>query len=147
MSGAPAPRRIARIAARINSWPESRTSLDTAKRVLLWSKLARTGSIPAGELPKALKIISDSAAVQSMLVSDLLDAARIASGKMSLVWQEMQLAVATEKAADIVRPSAQAKGVRLELSVDPAAGLVRADPARMQQVVWDLLTRLNLESL
>jgi signal transduction histidine kinase len=39
-----------------------------------------------------------------------------------------------------VRPSADAKDLRLEQSLDPLAGTVSGDPDRLQQVVWNLLT-------
>ena len=35
---------------------------------------------------------------------------------------------------------AQAKGVRLDQAIDPAAEPVNADPGRLQQVIWNLLT-------
>jgi signal transduction histidine kinase len=43
-------------------------------------------------------------------------------------------------AIEVVRPSADAKDLRLEQSLDPLAGTVSGDPDRLQQVVWNLLT-------
>jgi CheY-like chemotaxis protein len=45
-----------------------------------------------------------------------------------------------DAALESVRPSADAKGVRLVRVLDPRAGPVPADPGRLQQVVWNLLT-------
>lgn len=116
---------------------ELRTPLSA---ILLWSRLAASGRVPSEELPKTLELIRQSAAAQSALVEDLLDAARIMSGKLLVVPREVQLAPAVSSALDVVRPSAEAKAVRLEAVIDPEAGLVRADLGRMQQVVWNLLT-------
>jgi len=38
-----------------------------------------------------------------------------------------------------VRPAADAKRIALDLNLDPAAGMVTADAARLQQVFWNLL--------
>jgi CheY-like chemotaxis protein/anti-sigma regulatory factor (Ser/Thr protein kinase) len=45
-----------------------------------------------------------------------------------------------EAAVDSVRPAAEAKGIRLQVVLDPRAGPVSGDPDRLQQVVWNLLT-------
>ena len=44
-----------------------------------------------------------------------------------------------EAALAAVLPVAEAKGVRVERALDPAAGPVLADPDRLQQVVANLL--------
>src|SRR5688572_31714350 len=43
-------------------------------------------------------------------------------------------------ALETVKLAAQAKGVRLEKMLDPAAGPVSGDPHRLQQVIWNLLS-------
>jgi CheY-like chemotaxis protein/anti-sigma regulatory factor (Ser/Thr protein kinase) len=43
-------------------------------------------------------------------------------------------------AIDSVRPAVDAKGIRLETMLDPAAGPISGDADRLQQVVWNLLT-------
>jgi CheY-like chemotaxis protein len=45
-----------------------------------------------------------------------------------------------EAAIQTVRPSAEAKGIRLSTLLDPGAGPVNGDPGRLQQVVWNLLS-------
>ncbi len=45
-----------------------------------------------------------------------------------------------EAAIDTVRPAAAARGIRLNLALDPKAGLVNGDPGRLQQVMWNLLS-------
>ena len=39
-----------------------------------------------------------------------------------------------------VAPTAQRKGVRLSSSIDPAVAAIHADPDRLRQVLWNLLT-------
>ena len=39
-----------------------------------------------------------------------------------------------------MRPAADAKSIRLETLLDPAAGPIIGDPGRLQQVIWNLLS-------
>jgi CheY-like chemotaxis protein len=64
----------------------------------------------------------------------------IVSGKVRLEMQPVNLATVVEAAADVVRPTAEAKGVSLQTTVAPHVPLLRGDPNRLQQVVWNLLT-------
>lgn len=107
--------------------------------ILLWSRLAMSGQVPAEELPKTMELIHRSADAQAALIEDLLDASRMMSGQLLIVPQDVQLGPAAEAAVEVVRPSAEAKGVHFETSIDLAAGLVRADLSRMRQVIWNIL--------
>jgi signal transduction histidine kinase len=108
--------------------------------ILLWSKLAVTGAVPPGEFPQTLERIYRSALAQNILIDDLLDASRIASGQLTIAAHPIQLAPAIAGAVEIVRPSADEKGVRLAVALNENAGLVEADLARMRQVAWNILT-------
>ena len=43
-------------------------------------------------------------------------------------------------AVDIVRPAANAKGIKIEIVGEATVGPVSGDPARLQQVIWNLLS-------
>ena len=77
---------------------------------------------------------------QTQLIEDLLDMSRIISGKVRLDVQWTDLAAVVDAAVDSVRPSADAKGIRLRKIIDPHAGPVSGDPTRLQQIVWNLLS-------
>jgi PAS domain S-box-containing protein len=115
---------------------ELRTPLNA---VLGWARLLRTGRLDAEATVRAMESIERSAMTQAQIVDDLLDVARIVRGRLKLDVQEVDLAAAVEGAADTVRPAANAKGITVELHLQPGAGLVRGDPARLQQVTWNLL--------
>jgi CheY-like chemotaxis protein/two-component sensor histidine kinase len=74
------------------------------------------------------------------LINDLLDVSRIITGKLSLQIEPVSLVDVITTALDTVRPAADAKQVRLETVLDPAADTMTADRERVQQVVWNLLT-------
>ncbi len=116
---------------------ELRTPLSA---ILGWSQILRTRVPKEEELRKGLETIERNARVQTQLIEDLLDMSRITSGKVRLDVQPVMPAALLEAALETVRPSAEAKGVRLEAMLDPSAGPVSADPSRLQQVVWNLLT-------
>jgi CheY-like chemotaxis protein len=65
---------------------------------------------------------------------------RITSGKIRLDVQPVAPSSFVEAAIATVLPAAEAKGIRLERMLDPAAGPVTGDPGRLQQVVWNLLS-------
>jgi PAS domain S-box-containing protein len=89
---------------------------------------------------RGLEIIERSARTQSRLIDDLLDTARAVSGKLKLETRPMNLAKVVEKAAEIVRPTAEAKGVSLDTRIDRNIRQITGDPDRLQQVVWNLLS-------
>ncbi len=63
---------------------------------------------------------------------------RIISGKTRLDVQVTDLASVVEGAVDALRPAAEAKSVRLVKVIDPVQP-ISGDPARLQQVLWNLL--------
>jgi signal transduction histidine kinase/ActR/RegA family two-component response regulator len=93
-----------------------------------------------GEEHEGLTIIERNAKAQAQLIEDLLDMSRIISGKVRLDVAAVDLAEVVRAAIDTVRPSADAKNIRIESVLDPNAGPVLGDSGRLQQVVWNLLS-------
>lgn len=116
---------------------EVRTPLSA---ILGWAQILRMKSASPEELRKGLETIERNARMQTQLIEDLLDMSRITSGKVRLDVQPVQPVSVIEAALETVRPAAEAKGIRLECMLDPAAGPISADPGRLQQVMWNLLT-------
>jgi signal transduction histidine kinase/ActR/RegA family two-component response regulator len=104
-----------------------------------WARLLRAGQVGADTSQRALDAIVRNANAQVQLIDDLLDVSRVIAGKMRLDVQSVDLKAVIENALDAVRPAAEGKGIRLQSVLDPRAGPVTADPARLQQVVWNLL--------
>jgi PAS domain S-box-containing protein len=116
---------------------ELRTPLNA---ISIWATILRRKPRAEEQLDLGLETIERNAKAQTKLVSDLLDVARIVTGKLgiSLVTTEMfPLIVAT---VDVVKPAADAKGVDLVVNIDPAIGTTMVDPQRLQQIMWNLLT-------
>jgi PAS domain S-box-containing protein len=116
---------------------ELRTPLNA---VMGWAQMLASGHLASGEMKEAGQIIERNARTQKQLIDDLLDMSRIVSGKLRLDVQRVEPLGVVETAVDMIRPSADAKGVRLEKVLDPLAGPISGDPARLQQMLWNLLT-------
>jgi signal transduction histidine kinase/ActR/RegA family two-component response regulator len=116
---------------------ELRTPLNA---ILGWSQILRTSKVDEARMNRALETIERNARSQAQLIDDLLDISRIITGKIRLNVQTVQLLPVIEAAIDTVRPAADAKNIRLQAVLDPAAGPVLGDSERLQQIVWNLLS-------
>jgi PAS domain S-box-containing protein len=108
--------------------------------ILGYARLLRTETADAAQIKQLVGIIERNGRMQLQLIEDLLDTARIITGKLELEVQPVDLVAVITAALDVVRPSAQAKGVRLISNLNPLAGQITGDPDRLQQVVWNLLS-------
>jgi len=88
---------------------------------------------------RTLEKMVQSARVQAQIIDDLLDVSRIVSGKLRLDPQRADLIAVIYAALDTVRPAVDAKRLRLEIALDPAAKTIVGDQNRLQQVIWNLL--------
>jgi PAS domain S-box-containing protein len=115
---------------------ELRTPLNA---ILGWSRLLRPGQLEAETVERGLAAVERNAEVQEQLIADLLDVARIVSGKLQLRLAPTDLAGVVEAAAAAVRHAAAAKGQTLTVSLDRPVPSTLADADRLQQIVWNLL--------
>jgi PAS domain S-box-containing protein len=104
-----------------------------------WARMLQMGQIDEATMPRAFEAIVRNSHVQLQLIDDLLNMSRIVSGKMRLDIRPVDLPRVLEAALDAVRPTAEAKGLRLQPLIDPNAGPLNGDPDRLQQIVWNLL--------
>ena len=105
----------------------------------LWAGILRGGLGDPQALARAADTIDRNAILQARLVDDLLDVSRIVSGTLQLVFGRVALRRIVEAAVEPARAAALNRGVALIQDLDRAAGTVRGDATRLQQVVWNLL--------
>ncbi|RYZ04074.1 MAG: response regulator [Myxococcales bacterium] len=115
---------------------ELRTPLNA---IVGWSRLLRTGSVPAESQARALETIERNARIQARLVEDMLDLSRIEQGKLVISVGPLEMVRVVEAAIDALRPAAEAKQIKLQPVLDSHATIV-GDADRLQQVVWNLLS-------
>jgi len=108
--------------------------------IMGWAHMLRLGKLTDVNAERAVETIYRNAKSQAQLVADLLDVSRIISGKLRLDVRTVDLIYIITAAIDSIRPAAEAKGIRVQAMLDPAAGPISGDADRLQQIVWNLLT-------
>ncbi len=114
---------------------ELRTPLSA---ILGWSAMLNLGDIDDETRTNALKVIERNARSQASIVDDILDVSRIITGKLNIEQRTVDLAPLIHTAVDTLHPAATAKEIKITVALDSQRGLVTGDPARLQQIVWNL---------
>jgi signal transduction histidine kinase/CheY-like chemotaxis protein len=108
--------------------------------VLTWIQVLRSPDIDDETRQRALASLERVAKLQTRMIEDLLDISRIISGKLSLELQGSDLVAIVRSAIETATSAAEEKGVRIEPHIDANCVPMRADGARLQQVVDNLLS-------
>jgi PAS domain S-box-containing protein len=116
---------------------ELRTPLNA---ILGWTHLLMNRASDPETLRRGLDVIARNTRVQAQLISDLLDISRIVSGKLRLEIQSADLASIIQEAIETVQHSADAKQIEIRTRLDSSMPETAGDPARLLQIVWNLLT-------
>jgi signal transduction histidine kinase/CheY-like chemotaxis protein len=105
-----------------------------------WVRMLRSGMLDEPQAARALETIDRNTRAQTQIIEDLLDISRIISGKLRLDIRIVELEGIIEAAIESARPAADAKGIRLQMLLDPKASQVAGDADRLQQIVWNLVS-------
>lgn len=87
----------------------------------------------------AMRTIQDNGAHLLELINDVLDMTRVAAGEMHLVWDQVPVAQLCDASLRLIGPAAKRKRLRVSVSIDPGARLVRGDSRRLKQMLINLL--------
>lgn len=116
---------------------ELRTPLNA---VYGWARMLQAGQIrDEATAARARDAIVRNAGIQMQMIEDLLDLSRIASGKMRLELQPVDLVTVIDAAIEAVRPAAAAKQIAIVTDIAVAVPRIAGDAGRLQQVFWNLL--------
>src|SRR5262249_37880825 len=108
--------------------------------ILGYARMLRSGPVDRDAINNVTAIVERSAKAQLKIIEDLLDSARIITGKLRIEPEPIDLVPALEAALDTARSAAEAKGVTLIANFSPAPEETLGDSTRLQQVLWNLLT-------
>ena len=108
--------------------------------ITLWSHLLREGALDEPTTRRAIDVIDRNARVQSRLIQDILDIARLDTGKLQIRAEEVRLPEVIAAAMDSVQPHAEERTVRMESVIEHGLPTVTGDPDRLQQIVSNLLS-------
>jgi signal transduction histidine kinase/ActR/RegA family two-component response regulator len=115
---------------------EMRTPLNA---IVGWLTILRAEGCEEEDLQEGLAAIDRNTKSQVQLITDILDVSRIVTGNLGVELRPCDLKEVIQAGVDVIRPAAVAKDVALDVRLD-AVGRAQCDPARMQQVVWNLLS-------
>jgi PAS domain S-box-containing protein len=116
---------------------ELRTPLSS---ILGWTTILKSKDLPEQKASHALEVIERNARMEAALVETLLDLSRISAGKLKLTMEPLEIASVVMATLDSLRPTADAKGVRLEVQLLPVSIRISGDSARLQQIFSNLLS-------
>jgi PAS domain S-box-containing protein len=116
---------------------EIRTPLSA---VLGWTHLLKARDPDAATIKRAVDVIERNAKSQLTLISDMLDMARISSGKVRLELADVNMTQVVTSALDAVRPAADAKSIKIVTDLPPGTAAVSGDADRLLQVTWNILS-------
>jgi signal transduction histidine kinase len=107
--------------------------------VLGWAQMLQDGVLDEAGTARALQAIARNARTQAELLGDILEMSRIVSGKIDLTMEDVDLSALAAEVIESLRPTFNGKRQVIVESLAPGL-TVRADRARLQQVVFNLLS-------
>ncbi len=103
------------------------------------SALARTALTPAQA--EMVGLIETSAQTLEAILADVLDLARVESGRLEVKAEPFDLGACLRQAAALFQPAAEAKGLAFDLDIAPrAGGAFVGDVVRVRQILCNLLS-------
>lgn len=98
---------------------------------------ASAGDAP--EVRRALEVIRRNVELEARLIDDLLDVTRISKGKLQLSLETASVHEILQRSYEICREEIAAKDLKIEFRLRAEQAYVEGDPARLQQVFWNLI--------
>src|SRR5262249_14429260 len=108
--------------------------------MLGYARLLRFGSLDAQKIRNAVDVIERGGRVQTQLIDDLLDTARIISGKLRLEVGPVDLVKVIEEAVQTIYPAATAKRITIKNDLKPTICQINGDADPLPQMGWNLLS-------
>ncbi|MGE5357637.1 MAG: ATP-binding protein [Bacteroidales bacterium] len=105
-----------------------------------WARMLEDGRLDVSQSGRAVDAIGRNARAMVRIVDELLDVTRISAGKMLMAKEWLDVSAVIRASVDALVPTAAAQGVDLYYSSRLAGERVHADPGRLQQVLWNLVT-------
>ena len=91
------------------------------------------------EIRRALEVIRRNVELEARLIDDLLDVTRISKGKLQLSLETASVHEILQRSYEICREDIAAKDLKIEFRLRAEHAFLEGDPARLQQVFWNLI--------
>ena len=109
-----------------------------SREVLAALDVLKTDSSPTAELNSTLAMMRRNIELESQLIDDLLDLTRIEKDKLQLDFESVDAHQAIANVIEICASEANAKKLRVQVDLQATDFHVMADPAKFQQIIWNL---------
>jgi PAS domain S-box-containing protein len=106
-------------------------------------RICRTANVEGDVLQWAQDVMQRQVELLTRLIDDLLDVSRITRGKINLRKEALPLELVIERAVEAARPQFDAKGQELHVTTVSGPLWIDADPARVEQILGNLLTNAS----
>jgi PAS domain S-box-containing protein len=100
--------------------------------------LGRMKDLPE-EVVSSLETIRRNVQMEARIIDDLLDLTRISRGKVELRLETVDAHASLRHALEVWQQQIEEKGLEVTLHLSARRHHVRADPARLQQIFWNLI--------
>jgi PAS domain S-box-containing protein len=108
--------------------------------ILGWSNILLTKDVDENTRRNAIETIERSARMQTKLINDLVDSARVASGKIKLEYRPTEITTVVRNVIDAQRPALESRGLSYSSDLGGEKIYVMGDVNRLQQVFGNLLS-------
>jgi signal transduction histidine kinase/ActR/RegA family two-component response regulator len=108
--------------------------------ILGWNRILALKRAEDTEVASITTRIEQSAKAQLQMVNDLLDVARIGTGRMKIEPRPLRFTEVVADAVELARAAARAKGIEIRSHMTSDGARLRGDPERLRQVVGNLLS-------
>lgn len=108
--------------------------------ILGWARILLSKNVDDDTRRNALETIERSARFQTKLINDLVDSARVASGRIRLEYRPTNLYDIIRNSCEAQKPTADTKGIELNFSSDSEQIPLFGDSNRLQQVFGNLIS-------
>jgi signal transduction histidine kinase/CheY-like chemotaxis protein len=93
----------------------------------------------SGPVKEAIEVVRRNVELEARLIDDLLDITRISKGKLQLSFEPISIHQILQRAYEICRNEVAAKNLEVNFQLRAVRTYVEGDPARLQQVFWNLI--------
>lgn len=107
--------------------------------IIMGSELLKQDPNLSSEAKRILEMIQRNIKLEARLIDDLLDVTRITRGAVDIGLMQMDLHQVVNHAIEIAQPDVLGRGLHLTVQLEAVHHQMMGDPARLQQVVWNIL--------
>lgn len=108
--------------------------------ILGWVQILQEEGVERETIAQGLGVIERNTRVQVQLIQELLEVSRIITGRLRLEMAPTHISEVVTNVIELMAPTAQAKGIAVNVINEASDTLILGDEPRLQQVFWNLVS-------